>query len=71
MFNEYNELIKIGDIALVTDIQSSGVWLFYTLMSEYAIVRTCPSIEKFMLTILQSIGNVFITLIIILNIIVQ
>ncbi|KAE9544479.1 hypothetical protein AGLY_000020 [Aphis glycines] len=60
IFNEFNALIKIGDIALVADIQSSGVWLFYTLMSEYAILKTCPFIEKFVLNMLQSIGNVFI-----------
>lgn len=54
-------MIKIGDIALVADIQRTGVWLFYTLMSEYEVLRTCPSIEKFVLAMLQSTGNVFIT----------
>ncbi|XP_025411523.1 ectopic P granules protein 5 homolog isoform X2 [Sipha flava] len=60
ILKELNELNKIGDIALVTDIRSSGVRLFYALMSEYVVFKTCPPIDKFVLAILQTIGNVFI-----------
>jgi hypothetical protein len=58
ILKELNELNKIGDIALVTDIRSSGVRLFYALMSEYVVFKTCPPIDKFVLAILQTIGNV-------------
>lgn len=56
--NELNTLIKVGDIALVNEIRSSGVKLFYTLISEYKIMKSCSFTEQFLLNILQSIGNV-------------
>lgn len=58
ILNEFGELTKIGDIALATEIRSSSIRLFYELISEYTVLRTCPPIEKFALAILQSIGNV-------------
>lgn len=60
ILNEFSTLVHIGDIALVAEIRSSGVRLFHTLMSEYTTLRTCPPVDKFMLIILQSIGNVCI-----------
>lgn len=58
ILNEFNALIKIGDIALVTEVHSLGVKLFYTFMSECTLLRTCSPIEKFVLAVLQSLGNV-------------
>lgn len=58
MLNEVGALVKIGDIALVTEIRSLGVRLFYILLSEYKTLRTCPPTEIFLLNILQSVGNV-------------
>jgi len=61
--NEFNVLSKGGDIALLAEIRVSGVKLFYALMTEYTIMKTCPPIEKFVFTIIQSIGNVCYTII--------
>lgn len=58
--SELDTLKRIGDIALVAEIRVSGVRLFYAIMTEYTVLKTCPPIEKFVLNILQSIGNVFI-----------
>lgn len=58
LLNEFNALIKVGDIALVTEICSSGVRLFYAIMNEYAVLKSCLPIDKYMLAILQSVGNV-------------
>lgn len=60
-------MIKAGDISLISEISSSGVRLFYAIMSEYKILSTCPPIKKFVLGILQIIGNVCNNLISISN----
>lgn len=61
LLNEYNALIKIGDVALAAEICSLGVRLFYTLMNEYTVLKTCTPIDKFISAMLQSIGIVCLT----------
>jgi len=60
--NEYSAVIKIGDVALAAEIRSLGVRLFYTLMNEYAVLKTCTPIDKYILAMLQSIGTVCLTI---------
>lgn len=63
LLNEYSALIKVGDIALITEIRSLGVRLFYALMNEYKVLKNCPPIEQlFVLPVLQSVGNVRYTI---------
>lgn len=61
ILSELDTLKRIGDIALVAEICVSGVRLFYAIMTEYTVLKTCPPIEQFVLNILQSIGNVLIS----------
>ncbi|XP_050432163.1 ectopic P granules protein 5 homolog [Adelges cooleyi] len=60
LISEISTLLKVGDVALVAELRSSGVKFFYMLLSEYTILKTCPTIEKFAFVILQTVGKVFI-----------
>ncbi|XP_050538200.1 ectopic P granules protein 5 homolog isoform X2 [Daktulosphaira vitifoliae] len=61
IISELAALSKVGDIALMSKLKSSGVQIFYKIIKDYEILKTCPAIETFILVILQSIGKVFIS----------